>query len=224
MLKKATAQLCTQETSNRVNCIILWNRIVEVKYEFASWMQFRTSTRSSRLPPAWLTYFFAGNTLIDVRANVIYQFFWRLISQKRFLDIFYIPKLQIHTLSHYSKSQIFVQKVRFFTSFSLKFFLTIFLVKSKLSTAKKSKTIFTSFWSKKKSTIFLGNQSWIFGQKNEDFEQCADLLVAVKLDFLIRICGAIKSSFKTTMKLMDLVFHMDDKLGTSCKKYCNLFR
>ena len=54
------AQLCTQETSNRVNCIILWNRIVEVKYEFASWMQFRTSTRSSRLPPAWLTYFFCG--------------------------------------------------------------------------------------------------------------------------------------------------------------------
>ena len=38
-----------------------------------------------------------------------------------------------------SKSQTFVQKFNF-TSFSPKFFLTIFLVKSKLSTAKKSKT------------------------------------------------------------------------------------
>ena len=46
--------------------------------------------------------------------------------------------------SHYSKSQIYVQKFNFdniFTSFSPKFFLAIFLVKSKLSTtAKKSKT------------------------------------------------------------------------------------
>ena len=40
--------------------------------------------------------------------------------------------------SHYSKRQIFVQNI--FTSFSLKIFLTIFLVKSKLSAAKKSKT------------------------------------------------------------------------------------
>ena len=53
--------------------------------------------------------------------------------------------------SHYSKSQIFVQKFNFdqnpniFTSFSPKIFLTICLVKSKLN-----------FWT-----------------KNEDFEQCA---------------------------------------------------
>ena len=50
----------------------------------------------------------------------------------------------IDTLTHYSKSQIFVQRFNFdktiFTSFSPQFFLTIFLVKSKLSTAKKSKT------------------------------------------------------------------------------------
>ena len=50
-----------------------------------------------------------------------------------------------------------------FTSFSPKIFLTIFLVKSKLSTAKKSKT--TTFSPPKKLTIFSGNQSWIFGQK-----------------------------------------------------------
>ena len=48
--------------------------------------------------------------------------------------------------SHYSKSQIFVQKFNFdktpniFMSFSPKNFLTTFLMKSKLSTAKKSKT------------------------------------------------------------------------------------
>ena len=78
-----------------------------------------------------------------------------------------------HKMSHYSKSQIFVQKFNFdkTPTFSRVFhpiFLTIFLVKSKLSTAKKSKT--TTFsrvlhQKKKKSKIFSGNQSWIFGQK-----------------------------------------------------------
>ena len=53
-----------------------------------------------------------------------------------------------------------------FTSFSPKIFLTIFLVKSKLSTAKKSKTAaFSRVFHPKKSTIFSGNQSWLFGQK-----------------------------------------------------------
>ena len=53
-----------------------------------------------------------------------------------------------------------------FTSFSPKFFLTIFLVKSKLSTAKKSKTTtFSLVFHPEKSTIFSENQSWIFGQK-----------------------------------------------------------
>ena len=45
----------------------------------------------------------------------------------------------------------------FFTSFSLQFFFTIFLVKSKLSTAKKSKTTtFSRVFSPRKSTIFFG--------------------------------------------------------------------
>ena len=58
------------------------------------------------------------------------------------------------------------QTPNIFTSFSPKF-LTIFLVKSKLSTVKKSKTTTFSrfFHQNKKSTIFSGNQSWIFGQK-----------------------------------------------------------
>ena len=73
--------------------------------------------------------------------------------------------------SHYSKSQFFVQKFNFDKppTFSRVFhpnFLTIFLVKSKLSTAKKSKTTtFSRVFHPKKSAIFSGNQSWIFGQK-----------------------------------------------------------
>ena len=82
-------------------------------------------------------------------------------------------KVQNQTKPIFSESQIFVQKfnfdktITFSRFFSSKFFLTIFLVKSKLSTAKKSKTTTFSrvFHPPKKSTIFSGNQSWIFGQK-----------------------------------------------------------
>ena len=79
-----------------------------------------------------------------------------------------------HNVWHYrcSKSQIFVQKFNFdkTPTFSRDFhpniFLTIFLVKSKLSTAKKSKTTtFSQVFHPKKSTIFSGNQSWTFGRK-----------------------------------------------------------
>ena len=70
--------------------------------------------------------------------------------------------------THYSKSQIFVQKFSFekpqyFHEFFTKIFLKIFLVKSKLSTAKKSKT--TTFSRIFPRQFFSGNQSWIFGQK-----------------------------------------------------------
>ena len=56
---------------------------------------------------------------------------------------FFFPKNSILTKPHN------------FLSFSLKFFLTIFLVKSKLSTAKKSKTTtFSRVFHPKNSTIF----------------------------------------------------------------------
>ena len=59
----------------------------------------------------------------------------------------------------------FWQNPNIFTSFSPKFFFTIFLVKSKLSTAQKSKTTtFSRFFFPKKSTIFSGHQIRIFGQ------------------------------------------------------------
>ena len=64
--------------------------------------------------------------------------------------------------AHCSKNPFFVQKfiiTTFSRVFHPKFFLTIFLVKSKLSIAKKSKTTTFSrvFHPKKKSTIFSGN-------------------------------------------------------------------
>ena len=53
-------------------------------------------------------------------------------------------------------------------------FLTIFLVKSKLSTAKKSKTsTFSRVFHRKKIDTFLGKSKLNFWTKNEDFEQCA---------------------------------------------------
>ena len=111
--------------------------------------------------------------------------------------------------THYSKSPIFIQKFNFDKTptfsrvFHPNFFWTIFLVKSKLSTVKKSKTktfsrvfhpnFFWQFFSWNQSCqqlkspkpkhfhefslktirqFFSVYQSWIFGQKNEVFEQC----------------------------------------------------
>ena len=60
-----------------------------------------------------------------------------------------------------------------FTSFSRNFFLTIFLVNSKLWTAKKSKTTtFSRVFHPKKIHNFLGKSKLNFWTKNEDFEQC----------------------------------------------------
>ena len=65
------------------------------------------------------------------------------------------------------------QNANIFTSFSPKNVLTIFLVKSKLSTAKKSKTAaFSRVFTQNNSTIFLGKSKLNFWTKNEDFEQC----------------------------------------------------
>ena len=89
--------------------------------------------------------------------------------QKRPETIFWMNEFSLCTL--FKKSNIcpkiqFWQYPNIFTSFSTNIFLTIFLVKSKLSTAKKSKTTtFSRVFLPKKSTIFSGNQSWIFGQE-----------------------------------------------------------
>ena len=76
--------------------------------------------------------------------------------------------IQPSSLAHYSKSQIFVQKFNFYKTFSRvfhpKIFLTIFLVKSKLSTAKKSKTaaFFTSFHPKQFDKVEFLDKKWRF--------------------------------------------------------------
>ena len=62
-----------------------------------------------------------------------------------------------------------------FTSFSPKFFVTISLVKSKLSTAKKSKTTTFSRIFHQKMNNFLDKSKLNFGSKNEDFEQCVNV-------------------------------------------------
>jgi len=64
-------------------------------------------------------------------------------------------------------------KPEHFHEFFTQIFLTIFPVKSKLSTAEKSKTTTISrVFYPKKSTIFLGKSKLNFWTKNEDFEQC----------------------------------------------------
>ena len=72
----------------------------------------------------------------------------------------------IRKVKFLSKNSI-LTKTQHFYEFFTHIFWTIFLVKSKLSRAKKSET--TTFpWvfhPQKKSTIFSGNQSWFFGQK-----------------------------------------------------------
>ena len=69
---------------------------------------------------------------------------------------------KVKFLSNYS----ILTKPQHFHEFFTQNFFHIFLVKSKLSTAKKSKTTtFSRVFHPKKLTIFSGNQSWIFGQK-----------------------------------------------------------
>ena len=75
--------------------------------------------------------------------------------------------------SHYSKRSILTKNQTFSRVFQPKFFLIIFLVKSKLSTAKKSKiTTFSRVFHPQKIDNFLGKSKLNFWTKKEDFEQC----------------------------------------------------
>ena len=88
--------------------------------------------------------------------------------------------LNMHCTAHYSKSQILsknsilIKSTTFSRVFHPKIFFTIFLVKSKLSTAKKSKTTtFSRVIHPKKIDNILGKLQLNFWTKNEDFEQYA---------------------------------------------------
>ena len=74
--------------------------------------------------------------------------------------------------SNFCQKIQFWQPLNIFTSFSPKKFFDNFSREIKVVNSEKvqNHNIFTSFYAKK-STIFSGNQSWIFEQRNEDFDQ-----------------------------------------------------
>ena len=89
------------------------------------------------------------------------------------LTNFFILVLLVSLTLHTILKVKFLSKNSIFKSFSPKFFLAIFLVKSKLSTAKKSKiTTFSRIFLPKKIDNFHGKSKLNFWTKNEDFEQC----------------------------------------------------
>ena len=84
----------------------------------------------------------------------------------RYWNSFFFP------YTHYSKSQIFVQKFNFDNTptfsrvFHPKFFWQFFSWNQSCQQLKSPKPQhFHEFFTSKKSTIFSGIQSWIFGQK-----------------------------------------------------------
>ena len=111
--------------------------------------------------------------------QTLYLVYQKFKSDKTSMTI--IRKIKI--LNEYNctlfKKSDFCPKFQFwpnpniFTSFSPKIFLTIFLVKSKLSTAKKSKTTtFSRVFHPKKISNFLRKSKLNFWTKNEYLEQC----------------------------------------------------
>ena len=88
------------------------------------------------------------------------MYFFLVIMEKENVLLFVTHIITLFEKSCFCPKIQFRQNPNIFTSFSPKIFLTIFLVISKLSTAKKSKTTtFSRVFHPKKSTIFSGNQS-----------------------------------------------------------------
>ena len=112
----------------------------------------------------WITFLVWGTVLNFSRHFsffcAIFRFWRNCHSRTLFEKSIFCPKIQ------------FWENPNIFTSFSPQIFLTIFLVKSKLSTAKKPKTTTFSrvFHPKKKIDNFLGKSKLVFWTKNEDFE------------------------------------------------------
>ena len=97
-----------------------------------------------------------------------YHGMWRKTSMKIFEKSNFCPKIQFwQNFTIFSGNQSCQQlksaNPQHFHEFFTQIFLTIFVAKSKLSTAKKFKTAaFSRVFTQNNSTIFLG---WIFGQK-----------------------------------------------------------
>ena len=111
----------------------------------------------------------------------------------------------VHTIrkvKFLSKNSI-LTKPQHFHKFFTKSFLTIFLVKSKLSTAKKSKTTTFSRVFHPKIDNFLGKSKLNFWTRNEDFEQCVQNRsrpLEMTSSFLSKLCNI----FFFTVCLMSL--------------------
>ena len=113
----------------------------------------------------WLHHFlnFLIKLIRSIEKFIISTVFWNRTKDLDFEKVL---------ISHYSKSQIFVQKFNFdknpniFTSFSPKFLWQFFSWNQSCQQLKSPKPQpFHEFFTPKKSTFFSGNQSWIFGQK-----------------------------------------------------------
>ena len=91
------------------------------------------------------------------------------------LFVWYCAAHTILKVKFLSKNSILTKSQHFYEFFT-QHLLTIFLVKSKLSTAKKCKTTtFSRVFHPKKIDNFLGKSKLNFWTKNDDFEQCEGL-------------------------------------------------
>ena len=118
-------------------------------------------------------------------------------------------KSRIHIIHTFRESQIFVQKFNFDKTptfsrvFHPNFFLTIFLVKSKLSTAKKSKTTtFSRVFHPQKIDNFLGKSKLNFWTKNEDFVQCVIRVPSLLSSSVIYVVSNISHSLTPKVRYL----------------------
>ena len=120
-----------------------------------------------------------------------YEAFWRKVLFVSLSNLHISHWLKIHTIrkvKFLSKNSILTKPQHFHEFFTQIFFVAIFLVKSKLSTAKKSKTTtFSRVFHPKKSTLFSGNQSWIFGQKMKISNSV--ILIGMEINFIAHFSG-----------------------------------
>ena len=98
-----------------------------------------------------------------------------------------------------SKNSILTKPPTFWRVFHPNFFWQFFTWNQSCQQLKSPKLQhFHEFFTPKKSTILSGNQSWIFGQKNEDFEQCAPqkkISHTVTISEIISLLGFLLFSF-----------------------------
>ena len=120
--------------------------------------------------------------------------YFLLSKSKIFVQKFNFDKILQFFSGNQSSQQLKSANLQHFHEFFNPNFLTIFLVESKLSTAKKSKTAaFSRVFTQSNSTIFLGKSKLNFWTKNEDFGQC-DILIRDLLVFATQILWFSRST------------------------------